>query len=319
MLTIRPTTTEDYAAIAAVASATFPEDPTSPEELAYADETRPNFIRHGRWAAVYDGQVVGYTYHTQYADLYDPRRLWVTVVVHPDWRRRGFGQALYNHLMQQVGAIEDIEAIQGMVREQQEGGLAFAARHGFTQASIRWPSRLDVAACDLSPYKPLLEKLAAEDIRIVPLADLMKDPDCAQKLYQLQSALDADVPIDEPVTPIIFEQFRANIFDNPFLLHEGTFIALHNGEYIGMSSLFDEGNDLLVVDLTGTLAAYRQRGIAMALKVRGVQFAKARGSKAILTTNDPVNAGMLAINNRLGFVRQPALIKFVKVLSPAAG
>jgi GNAT superfamily N-acetyltransferase len=68
--------------------------------------------------------------------------------------------------------------------------------------------------------------------------------------------------------------------------------------------------------LTGVLRDYRGRGIAMALKVRTVRYARANGYREIRTWNDVRNRKMLRINDALGFAKQPASINYVKTLAP---
>lgn len=53
----------------------------------------------------------------------------------------------------------------------------------------------------------------------------------------------------------------------------------------------------------------------MALKLKTIEYARAHGYDVIKTWNDSSNVGMLAINEKLGFVRQPAWITFVKEFS----
>jgi mycothiol synthase len=65
---------------------------------------------------------------------------------------------------------------------------------------------------------------------------------------------------------------------------------------------------------TGVLRAYRGRGVATALKVAAVQWARARGMAYIYTGNDLTNAPMLAINSQLGFEPLPASAQLVKHL-----
>lgn len=59
---------------------------------------------------------------------------------------------------------------------------------------------------------------------------------------------------------------------------------------------------------------YRGRGIATALKVRTVEYARGRGYRQIRTENEIHNAPMIAINDRFGFQRQPVWITFWKDL-----
>jgi GNAT superfamily N-acetyltransferase len=58
---------------------------------------------------------------------------------------------------------------------------------------------------------------------------------------------------------------------------------------------------------TGMLRDYRGRGIAQALKVRTIMYAKQSGVSEILTENDSVNAPILAVNKKLGYKRWPGV------------
>ncbi len=59
---------------------------------------------------------------------------------------------------------------------------------------------------------------------------------------------------------------------------------------------------------------YRGLGIATALKLRTIEYAQRDGYRVIRTFNSSRNDAMLAINQNLGFVRQPAWIGFWKSL-----
>ncbi len=111
-----------------------------------------------------------------------------------------------------------------------------------------------------------------------------------------------------------YEQWRKRL-ENPGLLPDANFIALDGDRYVGFSNLWkSQGDDHLHTGLTGILRAYRRRGIALALKLRAVAYAKARGAPVIRTGNETGNRAMLSINEKLGFARQPAWIDFVKVV-----
>ena len=59
--------------------------------------------------------------------------------------------------------------------------------------------------------------------------------------------------------------------------------------------------------LTGVARTHRRRRIAQALKLLTIQYAKELGADYLNTQNDSVNEPMLAINRKLGFVRQEGL------------
>lgn len=64
--------------------------------------------------------------------------------------------------------------------------------------------------------------------------------------------------------------------------------------------------------LTGVLPEYRRRRIALALKQRALAWAREQGVKLVRTSNDSTNLRMLSINERLGFVKEPAWIHLVR-------
>ncbi len=65
---------------------------------------------------------------------------------------------------------------------------------------------------------------------------------------------------------------------------------------------------------TGVLPAYRGRGIAMALKLRAIEAAIARGCPLITTENHEDNAPMRAINRKIGFVPDSPGVSYSKAL-----
>lgn len=65
---------------------------------------------------------------------------------------------------------------------------------------------------------------------------------------------------------------------------------------------------------TGVIPAFRQRGIATALKVQAIRSAKARGVEKLETENRADNLGMLAINRKLGYRCGPPEVECVKRL-----
>ena len=93
----------------------------------------------------------------------------------------------------------------------------------------------------------------------------------------------------------------------------GYFLALHGGEFVGTSQLFrSPRRGELRTGLTAVSRTHRRRGIAFGLKAHALKLAKELGYQRVITDNAAENEGMLAINRALGFVRNPAWVRYVK-------
>ncbi len=64
--------------------------------------------------------------------------------------------------------------------------------------------------------------------------------------------------------------------------------------------------------ITGVERAYRGRHIALALKLLGIRYAKARGALTIRTNNDSQNVPMLAVNRKLGYRPEPGIYRLIR-------
>ncbi len=109
-----------------------------------------------------------------------------------------------------------------------------------------------------------------------------------------------------------FERFAATRLDSPDVLPSAHFLALDEERIVGVSRLRRDSRhaDVLYQELTGTHPEYRGRGIAQALKLRTIQFARDNGYRRIRTSNDSTNAPMLHINDAIGFQRKAPTIIF---------
>jgi RimJ/RimL family protein N-acetyltransferase len=77
------------------------------------------------------------------------------------------------------------------------------------------------------------------------------------------------------------------------------------------------GSDALQGGLVGVRRAFRRQGIALAMHARAIAYAQARGYARIVTSTAAANAGMRAVYERLGFVRQADWIQMEKVCALA--
>jgi GNAT superfamily N-acetyltransferase len=309
---------QDYEALVEIDHAIYPEYRYSVEEWRYDDEhfDRKKYVLK-RYVTEVEGKTVGYAKYRHSPHMFHPKRFWTGVYVHPQWQQRGIGSRLYEQLMEDLKELE-AELLWASAREDKPKGISFAEHRGFRERMREWESWLDVEEVDLSKFEEYAEQARSSGIEIATLAaERERDSQCLEKLYELYNLIMADVPSPAPYTAPSFEHFLENNIEHPDVIPEGFFIAKDGELYVGQSDLWlskEEPHDLYQ-GLTGVRREYRHRGIAIALKLRTVEYAKEHDFKVIKTWNNSSNVGMLHINQRLGFARRPAWITLEKKLT----
>jgi GNAT superfamily N-acetyltransferase len=146
------------------------------------------------------------------------------------------------------------------------------------------------------------------------LKELESDANYDYKLFELYDELMQQVPTSEMPKRITYFDFVNRLLGSTALVPEGYRIALHDSNYVAMNALYKwPEQDYLFNEFTGVKQEYRKRGIALALKLRGIAFAKTQGFPAIKTSNSSLNDPILKLNEKLGFVKELAFITFEKV------
>ncbi|HYG59826.1 MAG TPA: GNAT family N-acetyltransferase [Symbiobacteriaceae bacterium] len=311
---IRTFSSGDYQALATLASL-YAGTTVTADALRWEDTTRDAKLRCQRWVAEVNGEVVGAGEHMQYAGIYHPRKFDVGVLVNPAFRGRGIGSALLETVMSALAPLDPL-TLTASARETCAEGIRFLTKRGYAERMRNWESHLDLTAFNPGAFAHLLERAAEQGYRLLSYADLSYVPERDRKIYQLAQETRRDIPAPEPLTDIAFEEWVQLVLRRPYFWPEGYFIALKGDEFVGLSTLWstdDEG--LLTTGATAVRRSHRGRGVARALKVRALAHAKAAGYKRVKTWNESNNQRMLAINDQLGFVRQPAWVVFQRKLA----
>ena len=295
----------------------WPERPRDPEAWAAADKNRNPKCKYQRWIASVDGRPAGFGAYGQGMDDYHPQRFYVNVEVRPEYQRQGIGAALYNHVLEDLQQF-DPRVLRADSFTNLPQGYRFLQQRGFKEVFRETPVQLDVNAFDPRPYADLEPGLQKQGIVIKTLRELESDPQRDRKLYQLYWEAFADVPQEDAslVRPE-FEEWIQWGLNDPTILHDAYFVAVHGEEYVGLRELGkNPGSDTLVGGLLGVRREWRKRGIGLAMQLRGIAYARALGYPVLKTCTAIQNAPMQALFNKLGYRRGPEWQQCQKDIQP---
>jgi GNAT superfamily N-acetyltransferase len=160
---------------------------------------------------------------------------------------------------------------------------------------------LHVASADVDRFAPLLERLKAAGITFTRLRELQQEG--AQWLERFTD-LDNETrsATGDAQVPRSVGAMRARLADL-MLDPDACFVARHHEHWVAYTVLDTAHSsvDRLRQSWTGVLPAYRRRGIATALKVLTVEYARRHGYSTIATATRSGNLASQAMNRRVGF------------------
>ena len=308
----------DYPRLLEIYNANYPDYTRSVDEWRSRDESVDRSRYHlQRYAFLENEAVVGFGDVSHVTDMFHPQKFWINIFVDPPVQGRGIGSAIYDRLNGKLRKLNAIVAWAGST-EKLPRLTEFYQRRGFEEKMRAWESRLDVLTIDLEKFRAYSEKVLRQGITITNLAEERKNgPDSLKSLHELVQLISADMPSPAPFTPISYEQWEAFELKNPSLLPEAYMIAKDGPKLVGLSTVWrlDKEPRGLVQGNTGVRREYRGRGIAVALKLKVIDFARRNGYKKLKTWNASNNAPMLAVNTKLGFKREVGWITLEKSLA----
>lgn len=303
----------DYAARLTVDKAVNSTSTLTVDELRYWDAWwDPKYHRY-RFVAELAGEVVATAGCEEWIWWYEPGRYVLYIDVMSACRRQGIGGKLYEQLLTTLNAAEPKGRIlMCKCREDQPESERFIRQRGFPLVGKEPASMLDVTAFDAGKFADLLERVQHQGIELVNYAAMVERvPDWQQQCFDMHWATRQDIPATGEHTRQTLEQYVQQAFEHDRFLPDAFFVALDQGQVIGVSNLINQYDDLthLHTDYTGVMPSHRRRGIATALKVRTIRYAQSQGVKTIRTGNHEANP-MYQINLQLGFQPQPGELLF---------
>jgi GNAT superfamily N-acetyltransferase len=310
----------DYRRLTDIYDEIFPERSRSIEEWRFYDDSLDGSKYYFKRYACLDassGETLGFGEMWNPPWMYHPKKFWLDGWVDPKHQRQGVGSAIFDKLLQDLLSLGGIVAWMG-AREDMIESVSFASKRGFREKMRGWESTINPQHFDGSRFGVYAARAADAGITFSTLQqELRDDPKCYEKLYDLVQTAFRDVPIADTPTDTPYDQWVSFEMKNPNLIPEAYMIAKDHEKYVATSVVWRLKKEphSLYQGLTGVLREHRGKGIAVALKLRVLDYARNNGFDNIRTFNASTNEGMLAINNKLGFTRDSAWITFEKSLA----
>lgn len=302
---IRRGTSEDadLAAIARIVNEVSPEEPTSVDELRWADATYPGGAR--LLASIDDRPVGVATVGRIYMYPPDYPAFWATLAVLPDARRQGIGTALLVGVSAVARAAGKRELHVPAVASRPEG-VEFLLRRGFKEVERARAVELPLAGRRAPAVDPPPG---------VAVHSLAERPDLVAGVHAVALEAFPDIPGgDDPIAVGDLAEFQARDVDRPSIPKDGFFVAVDelDGAVVGYASLLlvpGQENRKAWHDMTAVARAWRGRGLATSLKRATIAWAIDHGLDVLVTGNDIDNAPMRKVNAGLGYQPTPDLLR----------
>lgn len=317
-----PTTDSEFAALLHIRNSAWPDEPNSLESWRFSDDNWEKGKLRQRFAVTQEGRLIGEGTYLEPIWANAPGKYQYFYSLLPEFEPdEGLHTEVYHWVLAQLEEYKPT-CIGTGAREDRTHRVNWLRGHGFVPKMRFAESELDITNFDFSRFNGAQERVAAAGVRILPLSELMKmDPNWQHKLYEMLWEVEKDVPRIDPPRKEPYDEFLKT-FEHPNFWAEGWQMAIDPaagddevGAYVGVSMLGKNPPmpERIHTWLTGVVRSHRRKGIALAMKLRNIEFAIAQGGKTIRTDNEENNP-MLGINITLGFQAIPAGVAYEKEL-----
>ena len=237
------------------------------------------------------------------------------LIVDPKWLRRGVGDLLFDRLM---ADLRELDAVTVWHRNYSHLShtVSFLEDRGFAETRRVWDMRLPISEAHPERFAPV----ASNGIEITTLADeRTRDCEALRRLHEFLNKVKGDDPQRQPYTP---QSFAATVqwMERPFVLPDACFIAKDGERYVGFSDLIllETLPGGASFDFTGVAREYRRQGVATALKMRAIEYARRHKYSSIRAWATASQTAAMALNEKLGFQQSFCYITVEKCLKEIA-
>jgi GNAT superfamily N-acetyltransferase len=224
------------------------------------------------------------------------------LLVRRSLRGQGLGTRLYDTIMDHL-VSNGATRVEGWGDGDDIVG-GFLGRRGFERRH-----ELRYSHLDLREPLPAMPDVP-DSIRVVPFAGTT-----AEEVFSVDVESIQDEPGDTPADDVNYDEWYDDVWINPAVDHQASTLVYADGKPAAYT--------IVEVDLemgrmwsggTGSLRAFRGRGLAKIAKSVAVRKAHDLGVNDAYTTNDEVNKPMLAINVWLGYKPCDQQFSYMKTL-----
>ena len=309
----RPSTPNDFARIVEIINSQERE-PTTLESFQRSESMRPADMPHFRLVAENDDGVLvgtGAGFHAPEhpAGVYGAR-----VRVDKPYRRQGVATQLYRQL-EDWAVSQGARRIESTVREGEADAMHWIERMGWQKEHHLFESTLQLT--DWEPPADLLavlRKAEAGGVRFAHLPELVKGEDLFRRYYDFIGVMMKDVPVFGERPMIAFDLWHKYVTSDPTFDPNNVIIGVDGDAWVALCDLQIMESGGAYHGLTAVDRAYRGRGLSTAIKVYGLQYAKAKGVPYVRTNNHSANERMLAVNRKFGYTPAPGFYTVAKAL-----
>lgn len=233
------------------------------------------------------------------------------ILVDPAYRGRGAGSALHS-AGEAYARAHGLTHLACEVADTDAAALGFAQRRGFAVNRHHCNSFLDPLAFDEAPFAGVVETAETGGIRFFSFAE-ESSPEHEHMLYDLYVRTAPDIPGNDSPGMEPFAEWRRAVLEHRTSRPDCLLVAADGDRFVGVTHMaYDERDQSMFTWYTAVAPSHRGRNIALALKLLSIRAARRYGARRLGTSNDSLNAPMLAINRKLGYRNEPGTLVLSK-------
>ena len=193
--------------------------------------------------------------------------------------------------------------------------LAWAAKRGFREIGRRIEAYVELASFDPASFRARADDVRGSGLALKSIAEILDGGDSVGRetfiraLYDAETPMWEDIPWATPTPHWPYDRFRHMGFESGQMLADLSIVAYDGNAIAGFTTTGKRQSQDAYTWMTGVGRNYRGRGLATTIKVEALSRAKAKGLRAMLTTNDEPNKAMRDINAKLGYRTLPAHVQ----------